>query len=223
MTPATPSSLPSPATPCAERERLALALARQAGDLALGYFKQLAQTDIEVKLNGQDVVSVADRAVERFLREELARHFPADSLLGEEYGLEAGSSGYAWVIDPIDGTSCFVHGLDTWCVSIALEHQGQTVAGVVHAPCAGETFHASLGGGAFLDGSRIAVDGTQSLQQGLTGLGINLRVPPSVATQFLGRLLEAGGMPYRNGSGALMLAYVAAGRLIAYHLSLIHI
>ena len=110
---------------------LARSVIVDAGALAQSYFVDPAALGVEHKLNGQDVVSIADRAVEALIRDRIIAAFPDDGFLGEETGLHQGTSGYVWVVDPIDGTSCFVHGLRDWCVSIALTHHDTTAFGLV--------------------------------------------------------------------------------------------
>jgi len=106
--------------------RLALAetMALEAGKLAFDYFKRRETLIIETKRDLQDVVSIADREVENLIRNRIHQTYSDDSILGEEYGLETGTSGYTWVVDPIDGTSPFVNGMPNWCVSIAVLHEG---------------------------------------------------------------------------------------------------
>jgi myo-inositol-1(or 4)-monophosphatase len=200
-------------------KRLALArtIAREAGALALSFFNDRANLAVETKANPQDVVSEADKASERLLRERIRAAFPTDGLLGEEYGLDAGSSGFCWVMDPVDGTSPFVFGLPSWCVSVAVTRGSETVVGVIYAPVRDELFAASLGSGAMLNDKSINLTAERSLVDGLLGIGANHRVPPEAITGFLNALLHEGGLFIRNGSGALMLAYVAAGRLVAYY------
>ena len=200
-----------------DRFALARAIIADAGALALRHFREASARDIHVKLNGQDVASNADREVEALIRARIAAVFPDDGFLGEESGVRAGSSDFTWVVDPIDGTSCFVHGIRSWCVSIALMRGPEAVFGLILDPCAGELFSAVKGGGAFLDDTPIRVDTASSLANGLTGLGANFRVPVNTIADFVHALLEAGGMFVRNGSGALMLAEVACGRLVAYY------
>src|SRR5690606_3193193 len=141
------------------RVETATAVIRDAAALARSYFAQLSTLVIETKSGGQDVVSIADRDVETLIRDKLSAAFPQDGFLGEEYGLTEGSSGFTWVIDPIDGTACFVHDLPTWCVVIALvkndEEGGETVAGLILDPNADELFSAVRGGGATLNGRPI--------------------------------------------------------------------
>jgi myo-inositol-1(or 4)-monophosphatase len=199
--------------------RLALAreVAREAGALALGYFEKLATLAVEFKQGGQDVVSIADREVEVLIRARIAEAFPDDGVLGEEDGLVEGKSGVLWVVDPIDGTSPFLNGLSHWCVSIAVAVEGEAEIGVIYAPVSDEFFSAAKGEGAFLNDAPIQVAPTRSIEDGLLGFGSNHRIPPEDVGRFITVLLETGGMFYRNGSGALMLAYVACGRLVGYY------
>lgn len=193
------------------------AIVREAGELARRRRAEFDSLTVETKLNGQDVATSADREVEALIRARVAAAFAGDGVLGEEEGLVAGDGGPVWVVDPIDGTSPFLHGLSSWCVSIALHADGDTAFGYIYDPSADELFAARTGGGATLNGRPIAVDRTYDLSTGLTGLGANHRVPAAAVTGFAARLLEAGGMFIRNGSGALMLAHVACGRLVAYY------
>lgn len=203
-------------TAVADRQMLAETIAREGGRIALGYFRDRSRLTIDQKTSGQDVVSVADKEVETLLRERIAARFPHDGLLGEEYGLQEGTSGFRWVMDPIDGTSPFVFGIPAWCVSIAVMEGERIVAGVIYAPTTDELYSARRGGGAWLNGQPIRVADAATLQTGVLGLGANHRVPSRIVAGVIGQLLDEGGMFIRNGSGALMLAYVAAGRLAAY-------
>ena len=147
-------------------QRLALAeqVAREAGTRALNYFNRRESLVIETKRDAQDVVSIADREVELLIRERIAQQFPDDGFLGEEFGLQSGSSGYTWVVDPIDGTSPFVNGMPNWCVSVAVIHHGDPVIGVIMAPCQQECFVAARGAGATLNGKPLHVDPARTLQ-----------------------------------------------------------
>lgn len=211
-------SLPdNPRLPDDPRLTIARAAADEAATLASSYFADLAALTIEEKRDGQDVVSEADREVEVLIRRRIMDAFPDDGFLGEEDGMMPGTSGYTWVVDPIDGTSCFLHGLRDWCISIALVRDGVIVLGLIQQPTTGEVFVAMRGHGAFLNGAPIRVDARGTLRNGVLALGANGRVPPRSITGFAERLMEAGGMFFRNGSGALMLAYVACGRLVGYY------
>src|SRR5690606_27101593 len=125
--------------------------------------------------------------------------------------------GFTWVVDPIDGTSCFIHGQRSWCVAIALVHAARTVAGLIYDPNADELFSAIEGEGARLNGEPISVDLHTDLEHGLTSIGANYRVEPHLISGFIHELLQTGGMFVRSGSGALSLAHVACGRLAAYY------
>ncbi|MBP1851580.1 inositol monophosphatase family protein [Rhizobium halophytocola] len=215
--------MPHTAAP-AIRERFAAAtsLGPKAGALALGYFNRRDDLAVETKRDLHDVVSIADREVEQLIRTEIGRLFPEDGILGEEYGLEGGSSGFTWVIDPIDGTSPFVNGMPSWCVSIAVLQDGNPVIGVIFAPCFDELYTAMKGDGARLNGKPLVLDASRSVRNAVTGLGANNHVTPQVVAGIVERLLEGGGNFIRNGSGALMLAYVAAGRLVGYYEPYMH-
>lgn len=196
---------------------LARSLIRDAGAMAMRYFADVHALTVEQKCNGQDVVSVADRSVEEMIYDRIAAAFPDDGFLGEEGGLVAGRSGHVWVVDPIDGTSCFLHGLPDWCISIAVTRADTIGLGLILDPCGDELFVAAADRGAFLNGRRIAVDAGSSLGTGLLGVGANLRVPPVAISAFVDALLAAGGMFVRSGSGARSLAQVACGRLVGYY------
>lgn len=204
------------------RLQTACDIAREAGALALDYFRDLGSLTIERK-GVQDEVSEADRAVEELIRQRLAENFPGEGILGEEGGL-AGSAVASmqgpeglWVVDPIDGTACFVVGIPVWCVSIAWVVEGQPTIGVIYDPNADEIFAARHGGGAVLNGKPLQLNDSGLLTDGSVGVGYSTRRPPEDTLRFLEPLLAAGGMFQRNGSGALMLAYVAAGRLLGYY------
>lgn len=190
------------------------AVAREAGALALRYFRGREALVVEHK-GPQDIVSEADRAVERLVAARLATLFPADGLLGEETGHRAGTEGI-WVIDPIDGTWCFLNGIASWCVSLAYVRDGAILLGVVFDPNTGELFRARRGGGASLDGRPIRVAAATSLADGTVSVGYSLRVAPERVQGMIARLLAQGGMYHRHGSGALGLAWTACGRLVGY-------
>ncbi|CAD7054252.1 inositol monophosphatase [Pseudorhizobium endolithicum] len=204
------------------RQKFAEDVAREAGAIALDFFRRRETLVIETKKDPQDVVSIADRAVETLIRDRIAQAYPGDGMLGEEYGLAEGVSGFTWVIDPIDGTSPFVNGMPTWCVSIALLHQGEPVAGIIAAPCQDELFSAARDLGAQLNGAVLRLDASRSIRNAVTGIGANHHVAPHIVANVVEALLTQGGTFIRNGSGALMLAYVAAGRLVGYYEPYMH-
>ncbi len=199
------------------RYTFAQTLAREAGKLAYDYYRRRDELAVESK-GLQDVVSIADRKVEELIRTRLNTQFPDDAFLGEESGTSgAAAPGQAmWVVDPIDGTVCFLNGMPTWCVSIALVRDGETEIGVIYDPNSDELYAAKRGGGTYLNGKRQPVLTAEDFRDGLFGTGFCHRSPPSDFLPFLDALLNDGGLFMRSGSGALMLAYVAVGRLIGY-------
>ncbi|MCR8723906.1 inositol monophosphatase family protein [Frigidibacter sp. ROC022] len=210
------------------RSGLLPGLLREAGALALAYFRDPSRFTVQVK-GLQDQASDADRAVEELISGRIAALFPQDAILGEETGsggaLAAdgetwdrrdGGAGFLWVIDPIDGTQCFVNAIPVWCVSVALLRNGQTVAGGIFDPNADELFLARAGRGASLNGTPLTCSPAGTLDQGVVGIGFSHRTGTEPALAAIDGLAQAGGMFQRNGSGALMLAYVAAGRLLGY-------
>ncbi|SES39088.1 inositol monophosphatase family protein [Rhizobium sp. NFR03] len=204
------------------RFTLAQTIARNAGAVALDYFNRRETLVIETKRDAQDVVSIADREVENLIRAGVADIYPEDGFLGEEYGLAAGTSGYTWVVDPIDGTSPFVNGMPNWCVSIAVLFDSKPVIGVIFAPCFDELYAAATGKGAVLNGRVLQLDPSRTIRNAVTGIGANNHVTPAFVGKMVETLMEAGGNFIRNGSGALMLAYVAAGRLVGYYEPYMH-
>ena len=201
---------------------LAKALAQEAGAMAFHYFNQRDSLVIETKRDPQDVVSIADRNVEQLLRQRVEAMFPEDGFLGEEFGHTQGASGYTWVVDPIDGTAAFVNGMPTWCVSIAVLLEDVPVIGVIGAPCHNELYAAASGRGAKLNGKTLNLDPSRTILNSMTGIGANSYVTPERIGSIISELLQAGGNFVRNGSGALMLAYVASGRLVGYYEPYMH-
>jgi myo-inositol-1(or 4)-monophosphatase len=191
-------------------------LAREAGELAHRYFQNLDQIVVESK-GTQDEVSIADRETEVFIRARIAEAFPDDGILGEEGGDDRDGKNIIWVIDPIDGTACFVNNMFSWCVSIAVAVDGVPTIGAVYDPNAKELFHGIRGGAAFVNDKPIRVKEVADFKGGVLGVGFSHRSHPDEFVPFMHTLLCSGGMFIRNGSGALMLCYVAAGRLIGYY------
>lgn len=187
----------------------------KAAQTALELYQDRDNLDIEVK-GLQDWVSNADKSVETQIRAALADSWPDDSIVGEEHGTVSGSSGFTWVIDPIDGTTNFVNGTPGWCVVLACVQAGQTVCSVISDPVSRETFSALRGKGAWMNGKPLKVHPATGLDAGTLGVGHSTRVPARQTLDVLAGLLERQGLFRRGGSGALDLAYVAAGRLIGY-------
>ncbi len=143
------------------RYETALEAAHQAGRFALGHF------DVGVAVEwkeDQSPVTLADRGAEQLLRTSLLQRFPQDGFLGEESGSTAGSSGYRWIIDPIDGTRSFVRGVPLWATLVGLEYKGELIAGVAYLPALNQTFRALRGDGAFRDERSIHVSKVADLK-----------------------------------------------------------
>lgn len=199
-----------------QRLQAAEAYARAGGAMAREFYLDRGSLTVEAKADPQDIVSRADRSVETLLRAMVAEAFPGDGFLGEEDGLVEGTSGWTWVVDPIDGTSPFLHGMPHWCVSIAVMRGDRTAVGAIFDPNEGALYSGALGLGARLNGRALRLDPALTLRNGMTGVGASWRTPPALIGATITALLADGGMFFRHGSGALMLAYVAAGRLAAY-------
>ena len=203
--------------PLAARFQFAQSLIREAGALALGYARDLGSLAIEQK-GINDVVSEADVETERFIRRKLDEAWPDDVFVGEETGIQEPESGQgAWVVDPIDGTACFVKGMPGWSISVAYFRDGEVELGLVFDPVHDELFAARRGHSVTLNGSPIRCGDDTDFTVTLTAVGASHRVPPEAVTSFLNRLLSVGGMFVRGGSCALHMAYVACGRLNGYY------
>jgi myo-inositol-1(or 4)-monophosphatase len=196
------------------RAQFAAQLARSAGALALRYFTRELAYEAESKGVQQDWVSIADRAVEAHCREQLAQAFPDDAMLGEETG--GALADRVWIIDPIDGTLNFVHGVRYWCVSIVFIDRGERAIGVVYDPPHDELFVATANGGATLNGRPMHVSACAALDRALVMLGFVQRHDLDAHLQLRRALIESGAEVKDHGAGALMLAHVAAGRFDAY-------
>lgn len=216
---------------CDQEALLALAeqVARAAGELLLERFERGTEPPLASKSTPTDLVSEADLASERLIRERLAAARPDDAFLGEEGGGEDGSSGLTWVVDPLDGTVNFLFGVPQWCVSVAVRDGEGELAGAVFDPCRGELFCATRQGPALLidRGSRQSpssgeplsapLDRCEDLSKALvaTGFAYDASVRAAQA-EVLARLLPRVRDIRRCGSAALDLAWTAAGRYDAY-------
>ncbi len=198
---------------CALAERIA----REAGERARSFLADSEKLGWREKASSQDIVSAADEATEVYLRQMIREHFPDDGIVGEEAGSSTGSSGYDWVIDPIDGTMAFLVGQPNWTVSVAVLHDDEPIIGVVEAPVLNETYVGCLGEGATLNGRRLVIHQDWTIRSTTVGFGGTERADPLEVGAFVTRLYQEGGVIFRVGSGALMLAYVAANRLAGYY------
>jgi myo-inositol-1(or 4)-monophosphatase len=189
--------------------------ARKAGRGLVKDFREVEALQTSMKGPG-DFVSRADRSAEAVIRDELMAARPNYGWLGEETGAADGKDPTRrWIVDPLDGTTNYLHGMPHWAVSIALEHKGEVVAGVVYDPAKNEMFTAEKGAGAWLNESqRLRVSGRTRLIETVYATGLPFaggRYLPA-ALQDLGRLLPVCAGVRRWGAASLDLAYVAAGR-----------
>lgn len=197
--------------------RLGLAeeIAREAGAFARRAF--LERDGLTVRTKGtQDWVSNVDLEVEDLIRTRLAAAYPHDAVLGEEHGASAGTGKPGiWVVDPIDGTTCFLLGLPQWCVVLAYTIDSLPVVAAIYDPMADELYTAAAGRGAFLNGQTIRVSEAVDASEGLMSIGSAQMADPARSAAFMSDLVRDGGMYLRIGACALGLCQVAAGRLLA--------
>jgi len=199
-----------------ERSEFGARLIREAAALAQRFYE--SQASLTVRSKGtQDVVSEADLEVEKLIRDSIAERFPEDAFFGEESGRhEVEGSDGLWIVDPVDGTQPFLSDLSSWCVSIAYARERVLEMGFVAAPARDEVFMGRRGHGATLNGRPIHVSRSTRLDDGLLSIGMSPRIDADQILPMFDALLRQGVVYYREGSGALSLAYVAAGRLIGY-------
>ncbi len=213
MTPGMSSATtPSPA----ELLTLAVRVAVEAGELVAAGRRGRVEVS-GTKSSPTDIVTAVDVASEQLIRRDIRHARPDDAFVGEEGDDTAGTSGVTWVADPIDGTVNFLYDIAQFAVSLAARVGDQVVAGVVHNPISGETFTASVGGGAFRDGEPIRVSACEDMASALVGIGYtylaDVRAHQAVETA---RLVPVVRDVRRFGSAALDLCAVACGRLDAY-------
>ncbi|PSL45906.1 myo-inositol-1(or 4)-monophosphatase [Salsuginibacillus halophilus] len=192
------------------------AWAREAGEEQMRRFEK--PMEVEHKTAAIDLVTEVDTWTENFLKEKIRKTYASHAIVTEESDRVEGSAGYEWVIDPIDGTVNYARGLPMFCISVALRHEGETVAGFVYAPRLGEMFEAVKSGGAYLNGEQIQVSGRTTLQEAVVGTGFpyDKGTHPDNNINYVAELLPNVGGLRRMGSAALDLSMVAAGRLDAY-------
>lgn len=186
-------------------------IAREAGTLLMSYFHQ----HVKIEYKGEaDLVTIADRASEKLIRERIRSLWPAHDILGEEEGLIDTGSDYRWYVDPLDGTTNFAHGFPMFNATLALEYNGELIAGAIFDPLHNEMFSAERGAGAYLNGVRIAVSKTPALDSSLLATGFPSRKRhQNVNVHFFYQMAMMTHGVRRAGSAALDLAYVACGRL----------
>jgi len=189
-------------------------IAREAGALLMGHFRR--RIGFEYK-GDVDLVTQADRESEKLITQRIRARWPKHDLVGEEGARVETGSAYRWYIDPLDGTTNFAHGLPVFCISLALEHKGERIAGVIYDPTRDETFSAEKGSGTHLNGERVSVSKVANLAECLSGTGFpshKRHQNPNI--YFYHQItLKTHGVR-RAGAAALDLASVASGRLDAF-------
>jgi myo-inositol-1(or 4)-monophosphatase len=203
-----------------EFAHIAEGIARQAGSLLRGFYAKGVATEYKGDV---DLVTEADRASEKLIVEKLNAAFPAHGVYGEEGTRSGLESEYRWYVDPLDGTTNFAHGFPAFCVVLGLEQRkaglaadvdGEMVAGVIYDPLRDEMFSTERGKGAWLNGRKISVSKTASLQESLTATGFpSKKRHESPNIHFYNEITLRSHGVRRAGSAALDMAYVAAGRL----------
>lgn len=198
---------------------LMIKAARRAGKSLVKDFREVENLQVSTKGPG-DFVSKADREAERLIKEDLIGARPTYGWLGEETGGEDGADPTRrWIVDPLDGTTNFLHGMPHWAISIALEHKGEIVSAVVYDPAKDEMFWAEKGAGAWLnDNRRLRVSGRRSMAEAVFATGVPFGAKKTLPAMLadLARLMPACAGVRRWGAASLDLAYVAAGRFDGY-------
>lgn len=189
----------------------ALEIALEASAL----LRDFAGRQIGFELKGEhDLVTAADRASEKLIIQRLQAHYPSHSIVAEEGGGHEGSSKFRWYVDPLDGTTNFAHGFPAYNVTLALEREGELIAGVIADPTRNEIFTAERSSGAFLNGRRIQVSKVKRVEDALVATGFpSRRRHQNVNVHFFYQLSMLSHGVRRPGAAALDLAYVACGRL----------
>ena len=192
----------------------AVKAARKAGDIAQINFDRISSSDVRTKAYNEFVTHVDEQA-EKAIIEIIRSRYPEHSILGEEHGMQDNNSEFLWIIDPIDGTTNYIHGFPVYCVSIALKIKDRLEVGVIYDPSRQELFTAIRGMGSQLDGRRIRVSKQTTLQGSLLGTGFPFRDQKDWLEVYLDMFVyftKIVGAIRRPGSAALDLAYVASGR-----------
>lgn len=196
---------------------VAVMAARRAGDTLIRKMNNIEKLNVEKK-GRNDFVSDADYAAEKAVIGVILKHYPEHAILAEESGAQ-GESDHLWIIDPLDGTTNYLHGFPVFAVSIGVQIRGRMEHAVVYDPLRQELFVASRGQGAQLDGHRIRVSGRKTLDRALIGTGFPYRQSDSELDPYLsmlGKVVRNSAGVRRPGAAALDLCYVAAGRLDAF-------
>ncbi|TRZ71817.1 MAG: inositol monophosphatase [Streptomycetaceae bacterium] len=194
--------------------QLALTIARAAGDLLVN---RPASWDLTIKSTAIDIATQMDIASEKLIVDAILKARPDDAIIGEEGASRSGTSGITWVIDPVDGTVNYFYGLPGWNISIAAKDSTGTLVGVVHAPSIASTWHASRGGGAFLNGVKIECNNPVELNRALVSTGFAYDVKDRIhQLEIIDHLVPTIRDIRRMGAAATDLCCVATGMVDGY-------
>jgi len=197
-------------------ENIAVTAARAAGNFIMRHLDRSDQLKVARK-GRNDFVSEVDRGAEAEIVHTIRKAYPDHAVLAEEGGAD-GQGDYLWIIDPLDGTTNFLHGFPHFAVSIGVQHKGKLQHGVIYAPCTQDLYVAGRGTGAVLNNRKIRVSKTTTLDESLIGTGVPIRAGANL-DEYLPQLrvvVEKTAGVRRAGAAALDLAYVACGRLDAF-------
>jgi myo-inositol-1(or 4)-monophosphatase len=192
---------------------IAIQAAQEAGQFLKESVGKVKNVEMK-KGEARNLVSEIDKGSEARIIQIIKGHFPSHGILAEESGGSALTEEYRWIIDPLDGTTNFLHGVPIFCVTIAIEHKGTIVAGVTYDPNLNELYTAEIGGGAYLGGARLSVSRVTEMINSLIVTGFPYDIennPDHPAEHFVNFMMASQGVR-RLGSAALDMAYVAAGR-----------
>lgn len=193
-----------------------LYIAREAGNIIReGFGKNFS---VEFKTNESNLVTEIDQKSEKLIKEFIAKEFPTHSILAEESGSTKGKSEYLWVIDPLDGTTNFAHGLPIFSVSIGVQKNGETIYGAVYDVMRDAMYSAEMGSGAYCDSQKISISKNDNLKRSVlvTGFPYDIADNPNNAIERFGAFLRNSRAVRRLGSAAIDLCYVASGVFDGY-------
>lgn len=189
----------------------AISLAKEAGQIQMKHYGKIHKVEYKGEINP---VTEVDRLCDILISQKITEKFPDHDILTEENGHKIKGASWKWIIDPLDGTTNYFHGFPYFCVSIALEVDGDVKIGVVYNPVLDELFYAQKGRGAYLNGKRLQVSNTSKLEKGFlaTGFPYDLREHADFYLRYFREFITKSFAIRRGGSAALDLSYLAAGR-----------
>ncbi|MFK7901149.1 MAG: inositol monophosphatase family protein [Cyclobacteriaceae bacterium] len=197
----------------------AIDITKEAGKFIAKERENFDSSRIEFKGSHTNMVSYVDQEAEKILVKGLKKIFPEAGFITEEETETIKGERYNWIIDPLDGTTNFLHNIPCYCVSVALEDKGKVIAGIIYDMNANECFHATKGNGAFMNGKAISVSNVSTVEEAVIATGFPYKIFDKFDNhmQIIRRLVESSHGVRRFGSAAIDMAYVACGRLDGYY------